>query len=214
MLVVLPCSISCLHAAGHEHGLHVALGLREVEQLPAVGVAAHLDEPLASCCSGRSRATGRGCRRAGRGSLSAAATTPSARSRELAAASSCRAALSSALGVAAVASVRCGFLAMRCQSHEFADGRARHSFESRESRLRVDASASSRFALRVCVVGRSAASRCFGSAARRSARSRRNPRPPPRSAGRGRRAPRRPRRSCVLGHRRAAARRACRGRRR
>ena len=33
-------------AAGHEHGLHVALGLREVEKLPAVGVPAHLDEPL------------------------------------------------------------------------------------------------------------------------------------------------------------------------
>ena len=32
--------------AGHEHGLHVALGLREIEQLAAIGVAAHLDEPL------------------------------------------------------------------------------------------------------------------------------------------------------------------------
>ena len=32
------------HAAGHEHRLHVALGLGEVEELAAVGVAAHLDE--------------------------------------------------------------------------------------------------------------------------------------------------------------------------
>ena len=46
MLVVLPCSINLRGAAGHQHRLHVALGLREVEELPAVGVAAHLDEPL------------------------------------------------------------------------------------------------------------------------------------------------------------------------
>ena len=68
-----------LAAAGHEHRLHVALGLREIEQLPAVGVAAHLDEPLASCCSGRWRGCGRGCRGAGRGRSAAARTTPSAR---------------------------------------------------------------------------------------------------------------------------------------
>ena len=46
MLVVLLCSINCVSAAGHEHRLHVALGLGEVEELAAVGVAAHLDEPL------------------------------------------------------------------------------------------------------------------------------------------------------------------------
>ena len=31
---------------GHEHRLHKGLGLREVEQLPAVGVAAHFQDPL------------------------------------------------------------------------------------------------------------------------------------------------------------------------
>ena len=35
-----------LAAAGHEHRLHVALGLREIEQMAAVLGAAHLDEPL------------------------------------------------------------------------------------------------------------------------------------------------------------------------
>ena len=32
-------------AAGHEHRLHVGLGLRQIEQVAAVRVAAHLDEP-------------------------------------------------------------------------------------------------------------------------------------------------------------------------
>ncbi len=35
-----------LAAAGHQHGLHIAFGLRQVEQLPAVLVAPHLDEAL------------------------------------------------------------------------------------------------------------------------------------------------------------------------
>ena len=51
--------------AGHEHGLHVALGLGEIEQLAAVGVAAHLDEPFAPCCSGRWTARGAGTSRWG-----------------------------------------------------------------------------------------------------------------------------------------------------
>ena len=45
MLVVLSCLEQLRDAAGHQHRLHVALGLREVEELAAVGVAAHLDEP-------------------------------------------------------------------------------------------------------------------------------------------------------------------------
>ena len=36
-----------LAAAGHEHRPHVRLGLRQIEQLPAVGAVAHLDDPLA-----------------------------------------------------------------------------------------------------------------------------------------------------------------------
>ena len=45
MLVVFPCSMQLRDAAGHEHGLHVGLGLRQIEQMAAVRVAAHLDEP-------------------------------------------------------------------------------------------------------------------------------------------------------------------------
>ena len=81
MLVVLPSSISSRHAAGHQHGLHVALGLREVEQLAAVGVAAHLDEPLRLVVADVRERCGPARRRTDRARRPASSTTPSASSR-------------------------------------------------------------------------------------------------------------------------------------